>query len=85
MARELKQSSDHLSISTEFEWENVRETQEKRQRRAWKRLNKIKFAKSLAEGAEALKLLLFTIDKDINNYAKALTKAIRTAIDVSTL
>jgi hypothetical protein len=31
--RELKQSFDHLLISTEFEWENVRETQKKRQRR----------------------------------------------------
>jgi exonuclease III len=84
VARELKQSSDHLPISTEFEWENVRETQEKRQRRAWKRLNKTKFAKSLAEGAEALKLLPLTTNKDINDYAKALTKAIRTAIDAST-
>jgi hypothetical protein len=81
VARELKQSSDYLPISIEFEWENVRETQEKRQRRAWKRLNKIKFAKLLTEGAEALKFFSFTTDKDINDYAKTFTKAIRTAID----
>jgi len=84
VAHGLEQSSDHLPISTEFEWDNAPIPQAKRQRRAWKKLDETKFMNSFSESAETLTALPLTTHEDTNNYAEALTHAINVAIEAST-
>jgi len=84
VAHELEQSSDHLLISTEFEWNNMSEPWAKPMRRAWKKLNETKFLNTLSDKAATLTTLPLASDEDANNYAAALTRAIDAAIDAST-
>ena len=81
----VDQSSDHLSIHTEFEWELTYKASESKSRRAWKSINIEEFSKSLNHYIEHLEDRLLTTKAKINQLTYKLIEGIKSVIEDSTL
>jgi len=80
----VDQSSDHLPICTEFEWERMGKTKESKSRRAWKSMNIEKFSESLNHRTEHLEDRPLTTRAEINQLTYELIKDIKSAVEDST-
>lgn len=84
IASELEQGSDHLPVSTEWEWQTAPELHSVRRRRAWKEIDQKKFLDSLDRTSAPLYSLPLYNREEINRYTDALTNSIKQAINEST-
>jgi len=81
---QIDQSSDHLPIRTEFEWEPTLKTRERKRRRAWKAMNVEKFLAGLDDRTTQLDDQPLTTRVEINQHTYELIQSIKGAVEDST-